>query len=84
MHPKGSAPVADHSSTSLDRVTALSQKIGPAIERLEEIVVPATFTVAAGDAHGLINDIASANSNGQSNIIQLAAGSIYSLTAVNN
>lgn len=53
------------------------------IEVLEDRTVPAVFNVAAGDVSTLIADIGQANSNGQSNTINLAAGT-YALTTANN
>src|SRR5262245_48558989 len=54
------------------------------VEGLEERTVPTVFNVGAGDVAGLIADINTANTNGQSsNTINLTA-SIYDLTAVNN
>src|SRR5579884_2194516 len=57
--------------------------IRPMLETLESRLTPATFTVGAGDVAGLIADINTANSNGQSNTINLSAGT-YDLTTVNN
>ena len=57
--------------------------IRPQLEQLEDRTVPAVFNVAAGDVGTLIADINQANSNGQSNTINLTAGT-YDLTAANN
>lgn len=43
-----------------------------------------TYNVAAGDVPGLITAINSANADGGNSIINLAAGSTYSVTTVNN
>jgi hypothetical protein len=53
------------------------------LEQLESRLTPAVFNVGAGDVATLITDINTANSNGQSNTINLT-NSIYSLPAVNN
>jgi hypothetical protein len=50
---------------------------------LEDRLVPTMFNVGAGDVAGLIADINTANSNGQSNVINLT-DSTYDLTTVNN
>ncbi|HTU17397.1 MAG TPA: hypothetical protein VMG10_04985, partial [Gemmataceae bacterium] len=44
------------------------------LEELEDRMVPAVFNVGAGDVATLIADIRTANSNGQSNTINLTAG----------
>src|SRR3954453_3194404 len=62
------------------------------LEALEGRLAPAVFNVNAGDVSnlgigtrgGLVWAINQANGNGQNNTIQLAAGSTYDLTAVNN
>ena len=46
------------------------------------VVSAATITVAAGDSAGLVAAITTANSNGEPDIIELAAGSTYTLTSV--
>jgi hypothetical protein len=56
----------------------------PLLEALEDRLAPAQFNVAPGDVLGLVLAINSANTNGQSNTINLAAGSTYSLTTPNN
>jgi hypothetical protein len=53
------------------------------LEQLEDRSVPAVFTVGAGDTATLIADINTANSNGQSNTINLTA-STYDFTSANN
>jgi hypothetical protein len=56
------------------------------LEHLETRLTPATFNVAAGDVYGpngLIADINTANSNGQSNVINLSPG-VYNLTKIDN
>jgi hypothetical protein len=50
---------------------------------LEDRETPAVFNVGPGDVATLIADINTANINGQSNTINLSAGT-YDLTAVNN
>jgi hypothetical protein len=52
------------------------------LERLEDRTVPATFTAAT--VPDLIADITAANQAGGSNIITLAAGTTFTLTAVDN
>ncbi|MFN2477336.1 MAG: hypothetical protein ABR526_13465 [Chthoniobacterales bacterium] len=47
-------------------------------------VQAATFNIADGDVAALKNAIAAANSNGADDIINLAAGGTYTLTAVDN
>ena len=59
------------------------RSIRPLLETLENRLTPAVFNVGAGDTATLIADINTANSNGQSNTINLTA-SIYYLTTVNN
>jgi hypothetical protein len=59
------------------------RSIRPLLETLESRLTPAVFNVGAGDVAGLIADINTANSNGQSNTINLSAGA-YDLTDVNN
>ena len=59
------------------------KRVRPQLEELEDRTVPAVFNVAAGDVSTLIADMNQANSNGQSNTINLTAGT-YDLTAVNN
>ncbi|MGH6689898.1 MAG: choice-of-anchor Q domain-containing protein [Gammaproteobacteria bacterium] len=44
----------------------------------------ATFNVPDGDVAGLIAAITTANANGQANVIDLAPGGTYTLTAVDN
>jgi hypothetical protein len=57
----------------------------PRVEELEDRTAPATLTVPAGDVTTLIQDINTANGNGQgSNIIELAAGATYTLAAPDN
>jgi len=53
------------------------------LETLESRLTPAVFNVGAGDVNGLITDINTANTDGQSNTINLTA-SVYDLTTVNN
>ncbi|MHB1423778.1 MAG: DUF4214 domain-containing protein [Gemmataceae bacterium] len=53
------------------------------LEELEDRTVPTVFTVAAGDVNTLIADIVTANSNGQSNTINLT-DSTYDFTSANN
>ncbi len=56
----------------------------PLLELLESRLTPAVFNVGPGDVAALINDINTADSNGQpSNTINLSPGT-YTLTAVNN
>ncbi len=62
---------------------SLRKGVRPQLELLEDRTVPAVFNVAAGDVGTLIADMNQANSNGQSNIINLTAGT-YDLTAVDN
>src|SRR5262249_39359026 len=53
----------------------------PTLEALEDRAVPAIFNVAAGDVPGLIAALDKANKNGQVDIINLAPGAPYTLTA---
>src|SRR6516225_9744730 len=59
------------------------QSVRLQLEELEDRTVPAVFNVGAGDVATLIADINTANSNGQSNIINLTQ-STYTLTTINN
>jgi hypothetical protein len=49
-----------------------------------EPAAAATFTIPDGDVAGLIAAITTANANGQANVIDLAPGGTYTLTAVDN
>jgi hypothetical protein len=61
------------------------QRCRPRFDALEDRTVPALFTLGPGDVTGLIQDINTANSNGQpSNTIELATGSTYTLSAADN
>ena len=53
------------------------------LEELEDRTVPAVFTVGAGDVTTLIADIKTANSNNQTNTINLTAGT-YDFTSAAN
>jgi hypothetical protein len=59
------------------------QRVRLQLEALEDRMVPAVFNVGAGDVATLIADINTANSNGQSNTINLTA-STYDFTSANN
>ena len=48
-----------------------------------QLLFSATFNIANGDVAGLISAITTANTNGQTDIINLAANGMYTLTAVN-
>ncbi len=65
------------------RASRLPGRGRPVLEMLEDRLVPTMFNVGAGDVAGLIADVNTANSNGQSNVITLTA-STYDLTAINN
>jgi hypothetical protein len=59
------------------------QRRRPSLEILEDRTVPAVFNVGPADVATLIADINTANSNGQSNVINLSP-STYDLLSVNN
>ncbi len=71
------------SASRLRQQTTMQRRVRPFLEFLEDRSVPTVFTVGAGDVSTLIADINTANSNGQSNVINLTA-STYNLTTVNN
>jgi hypothetical protein len=56
----------------------------PQVEALEGRECPAIFNIAAGDVAGLINALNIAQTNNQPDTINLAANSVYSLSAVDN
>jgi len=56
----------------------------PQLDLLEDRTAPAMFSVAPGDVVGLIVAVNTANADGQSNTINLEAGSTYALTGVDN
>jgi hypothetical protein len=56
----------------------------PALEALEDRLAPANFKIANGDVAGLIAAITTSNSNNQADMINLAAGSTYTLSAADN
>ena len=56
----------------------------PALESLEGRALLTTYTIGPNDVASLIQSIETANTNGQSNTINLAAGSIYTLNTVDN
>jgi hypothetical protein len=60
-----------------------TRRVRPQLEALEDRTVPAVFNVGASDVATLIADIKTANSNGQSNTINLTA-STYDLTKADN
>jgi hypothetical protein len=59
------------------------RKVPLTVEALEDRLVPTVYNVAAGDVATLIADINQANSNGQSNTINLSPGT-YDLKAADN
>jgi hypothetical protein len=59
------------------------RRVRPCLEILEDRTVPTIFNVGSGDVATLITAINTANSNGQSNTINLTA-STYDLTSINN
>ncbi len=59
------------------------RSIRPILETLESRLTPAVFNVAASDVASLIADMNTANSNGQSNTINLTA-STYDLLNIDN
>ena len=61
-----------------------ARRVALTLETLEHRLAPAVFNVGPGNVTTLINDINTANGNGQVNTIALAASSTYDLTQVNN
>src|SRR5262249_16268175 len=56
----------------------------PCLELLEDRLAPFVFNVMNGDVTTLIANITTANSNGEADTINLAAGGLYILSAVDN
>jgi hypothetical protein len=65
------------------RRAPVRRRVRPWLEVLEDRTAPAVFNVGPGDVATLIADINQANTNGQSNTINLTP-STYNLTAINN
>ena len=70
-------------SRSLRRVQRRLARQRPCLEVLEDRAVPAVFNVGPNDVATLLHDMITANGNGESNTINLSAGT-YNLLAVNN
>jgi hypothetical protein len=65
------------------RLTRQRPRVHLRLETLEDRVVPAVFNVGPNDVATLLHDMITANSNGESNTINLSP-STYDLIAVNN
>ncbi|MGH7172244.1 MAG: hypothetical protein ACRELF_09085 [Gemmataceae bacterium] len=71
--------------TSSSRPTvAARRRVRLSPEILEDRTVPTVFNVGPGDVSTLIADINAANSNDQSNVINLANNSTYELRGIDN
>ena len=65
------------------RLTRQRPRLRLRLEVLEDRVTPAVFNVGPNDVATLLHDMITANSNGESNTINLSP-STYDLIAVNN